>query len=633
MGMPAGRGMRGAVALGVAALALAAPASAPAQAVRPARLTVVTPDQAALIAGGALRVRVDAPARSVVRLSGLGRPSGAARDPRPAPFPSARTVRFGRAGTRVVSLPLSAAGRTALDTCVSTRVTVLARTRVTVPSARRRRAPAFTGAVRTRTSRATRTLASRAQGCYRVGIATRSINPGADGRFGGQPVYLGGYGIGSFPSGRAATGILGDGVQVRAIAISDGTRSFAMADIETQGWFTATKDGPLGLVNIRRTVAGRSGGRIKPEEVFVQSDHTHGGPDTIGVWGGVPAGYRRFIVSQTVDAVLEALDEQRPGRLHYGVADARDLLSNQFDYDAANRVMDSELRVLQARDGAETFATLLNFSAHTTVLGSGNTKVTGDWVSRANPMLERRFGGEALTVVATLGRTQPADRACADRALRGDAASLCTLDQYATRVVDRAAQAAAAAQRIPGDPVVAARSYLIQDAAINAVIMGLNYAGDPVGAPINRSLSPPWLTGNVVGTVTGTARIGDVLLSSMPGEAYPQIPLKVRELVRPRGHMTAGLSNDQLGYLIAPYEAYPEPVRRTFFNQRGDEVDPISNDNFAFNVSPTMGDRVTCSLLRGAGEVLGAGLRYREAYDRCGAFFNDLSLPAGADTR
>ncbi len=35
----------------------------------------------------------------------------------------------------------------------------------------------------------------------------------------------------------------------------------------------------------------------------------------------------------------------------------------------------------------------------------------------------------------------------------------------------------------------------------------------------------------MLGTITGSARIGDVLLSTMPGEAYPQIPLKVRELV------------------------------------------------------------------------------------------------------
>jgi hypothetical protein len=142
------------------------------------------------------------------------------------------------------------------------------------------------------------------------------------------------------------------------------------------------------------------------------------------------------------------------------------------------------------------------------------------------------------------------------------------------------------------------------------------------------------MVGTVLGTSTASVRIGDVLLSSIPGEAYPQLAAKVRELVPGRrGYMTAGLANDQLGYLIAPYEAYPEPIRRTFFNQRGDEVSPVDNDNYAFNVSHTMGVRVTCSLLRGAGEIEGKGSAYRSSFDRCAPFVNDAQTPPGADTK
>ena len=75
-------------------------------------------------------------------------------------------------------------------------------------------------------------------------------------------------------------------------------------------------------------------------------------------------------------------------------------------------------------------------------------------------------------------------------------------------------------------------------------------------------------------------------------------------------------------------EAYPEPIRRSFFNQRGDEVSPIDNDNYFFNVSHTMGERVTCSLLRGAEEVLGEpGLR--AARTECTPYANDAAMPDG----
>jgi hypothetical protein len=470
---------------------------------------------------------------------------------------------------------------------------------------------------------------------YLVGSATRSINPDADGTFAGKPVYLGGYGIGGGSpvfEGRPATGILGDGISVRAFAVSDGVHPFVIADIETQGWFVAVKNGPYGLLDMRKQVEARTGGALPAESVVIQSDHSHSGPDPLGVWGGIPDEYMRYIADRTVEAIVAAYASMRPARLYYGTAPGRDLLSNQFDYDEANKVVDSDVRVLQARGDGPPI-TLLNFSAHATVLGSSNTKVSGDWLQAANPLLEQRFGGTAVTMVGTLGRTQPADRSCADpTAIDQDAQNLCKLHDYAARVVDRAAQAVANAQPIEGNPVVAARSYLIEDASSNALILGLEYGGSAVGVPLNRAMTPPWLAGNVLGTVTASARIGDVLLSAGPGEMYPQVALKVSATVPARGYMTAGLANDQLGYLIAPFEAYPEPIRRSFFNQRGDEVSPIDNDNYFFNVSPTMGERVTCSLLRGAGETVGLGLAYWNQYERCPLFADDAVVPDGTDT-
>ena len=555
-----------------------------------------------------------------------------------------RTLRMNR-GRRTIALRLTATGRRTLQDCRIARIVLQSRSRQLRRSGRRLvpRGP-------TKTRKAGTTYPRVSFGCrrgrivvpgasggpagqgsgYSVGVAARAINPGPDGKFNGQPVYLGGYGI---AANRPATGVLREGAHVRAIAFSDGRQSAVFADIETQGWFVANKDAPYGLVDMRRAVEQQTRGALRAQQVVIQSDHSHSGADPMGVWGGVPLAFRKFMFDQTVAAIVEAHRTMRRGTLYYGATNGRDLLDNQFDYDAANSVVDSDVRVLQARDdNGQPFATLLNFSAHTTVLGSSNTKVSGDWVQAANPLLTQRFGGEPMTMVGTLGRTQPADGPCPNASLQGDARSLCVIEDYARRVVDRAAVAAANATALGGAPVVAARSYLIQDVSSNAILLGLLLGGEAAGAPVNRSLTPPWLTGNVLGTVTGSVRIGDVLTSTIPGEAYPQIALKVRDVARGlRGYMTAGLAQDQLGYLIAPYESYPEPIRRSFFNQRGDEVSPIDNDNYFFNVSHTMGERVTCSLLRGAGEVFGRGSTYRNAHDRCATFPNDMALAPGAD--
>src|SRR3954447_15304808 len=488
---------------------------------------------------------------------------------------------------------------------------------------------------------------------YDVGIAHRTINPTAA-EIATNKVYLGGFGFGSPPAqpGRPATGILGDGASVRAFVVKSGDRAWAIADMEVQGWFVATKDGPYGIIDMRHEVEKRTQGGLSAEQVIVQSDHTHSGPDGMGVWGGLPLEYRQYIFEQTVSAIVDAWNARKPGTLWYGteqgnrLAGKPDLLNNQFSGDPNNEVLDSDVRVLQARDpdSGKPFATMLNFSAHGTVLGSSNTKVSGDWPQRTNPMLEDALGGQAMTVVGTLGRTQPNRPGCGDPTRTGDAKSLCELDAYSTRVAERAKMAIDNATPITGDPVVAARTYLIQDPATNALLLGAGAVGDPLGVPLNRSLLPPWLTGNVIGTVTGSLRVGDILLSSVPGEIYPQIALKVRDVVTDtdkgaRGFMTAGLANDQLGYIIFPFPtAYPQPVCSTVLanceqDQAGPpQPEPLSNDNYFFNVSHTMGERVVCSLLRGAGEVLGKGMAYRDAYPQCAAMANDLAFGHGADT-
>jgi len=121
-----------------------------------------------------------------------------------------------------------------------------------------------------------------------------------------------------------------------------------------------------------------------------------------------------------------------------------------------------------------------------------------------------------------------------------------------------------------------------------------------------------------------------------------------------KGFMTAGLADDQLGYIIAPLEAYPEPIKDSMFDSSfldpnklnecqasygancdpsmlTPTPDPIGNDNYFFNVSHTLGERLTCALLRGADDVFNHGSEMRDSYDRCRAFAADAALPEGFD--
>lgn len=514
---------------------------------------------------------------------------------------------------------------------------------------------------------------------YLVGGGVADINPTPD-MLANDDFYLGGYGFSDFKAGNAvqvpstagrfATGILGDGAHSRAFAVSDFTHTIVLAQIETQGYFAAYKVGPFGITEIRKDASAEIASLAAAHnftspvptasEILVDSDHSHGGPDTVGVWGGVPTSYLKLVHDRTVQAIVDAWLSLRPAVLTYGAvhggvsgeaayrpADGDWLIHNQFSDDPNNQVMDDEVRVLQARDphSGKVLDTYVNFSAHPTVLGSSNTKVTGDYVGRLDDKLEAAFGGFGMDQVGTLGRTQPERADCPG--LGGDdsnpTVALCKLDSYADRVVKKVKEALAIAQPMLGTPQVALNSYLLTDAATNPVLLGSIYGGKAIGAEAGRAANTPWFTGNAMGTTYFSGRIGDLLLSGGPGEMYPQIVQKVRDTVTGmRGYLSIGTAGDFLGYIIAPLEAYPCPATASLvsgacnLSSSSDPTqispDPIGNDNYFFNVSHTFGERLTCDLLRGAGDILaGDAQKYWSTYDRCAAFANDLALPPGAD--
>ena len=524
---------------------------------------------------------------------------------------------------------------------------------------------------------------------YLVGGATRSINPTGDMLADKGGFYLGGFGLGSGKAGgqvdlsqqdptgaiesHQATGILnngapGYGVAVRAMAVGDGHHAIVLAQLDLQGYFSAYKQGPFGLIDIRRDaaqqIANEAHGRTDVPSagaILVDSNHSHAGPDTTGVWGGVPTSYLRLVHDRAVAAIVDAWHGMRSSYLYYGtigggVEGETDrypspdpLLSNDFSDDPNNKVMDDQLRVLRAVDPATGTPTLtyLNFSAHPTVLGGGNRKVSADYTGPLSNMLASE-GGMGFAQVATLGRTHTAGPRCQVSGLHGDDAGICAIDGYARRVMNRAQVAIANAKPVMGPAAVAMHSFLLTDAAENAPIVSLSYAGTLVGAPVYRSVNPPWLTGDVLGTPTFSGRIGNILINGGPGEMYPQILDTVKNSVGAQGNLSIGTAGDFLGYLIAPLEAYPEPVRHdildgppppavtTCFGVVPTPIGcpaPIDSDNHLFNPSFTLGERITCSLLRGAAIAFGQPEQtFWSTYQRCAAFADDLVKPADFDT-
>ncbi|HYD50927.1 MAG TPA: neutral/alkaline non-lysosomal ceramidase N-terminal domain-containing protein, partial [Terriglobales bacterium] len=414
-----------------------------------------------------------------------------------------------------------------------------------------------------------------------VGFAKRDISPNLQVAPPDGQVYLGGYGFGP---GRRSNGILMP-IYVRAMVISDGERVTAFAETETQGMFAKYRPnlGDVGLVDIGIAIEEATGGRISREAVMIGSDHSHSGPDAIGVWGGVRNTYLAHLRAQAIAAILDAFNKMQPAQLKVGTAEASALLTSQFD-EPPNDVTDGELRVLAAveRDNPERiFGVMINYAAHSTVMGSDNRLVSGDWPSVVSANLEEQLQIDtALVMLADCGRTQPR------RGDFGGEDQYQALENYGAAVTERVNQALTNAVPAQTGAIASSQRFIRERYDNDFLSLQL------LSAVVLRNLLPPWGDGEIVGTLVSAVRVGELLFTAIPGEGYPEIQFKMEQQVPAQEHFIFGLANDQLGYLIAPLEGFPQI-----------HAAAPGNDNAVFNISPEIGDHVMCTLLKSARDI------------------------------
>lgn len=440
-------------------------------------------------------------------------------------------------------------------------------------------------------------LAAPAQAGFEAGGAKVLANPKA-------PVCLGGYGACANGKGRTMTHVK-DPLYARALAFAD-DRGGALILVHTTnvGLFASYKTiAGVGAYHVRQAIARRTG--VPATSVIVQADHSHAGPDTIGIWGGVPTSYLQQLQDAAIDAGVAAWRARRDAVIRVGTADGPGITSS---YESApNLETDDEFRLLWANEArtGRRLATLVNYSPHATVLGSGNKGASGDWPEWAAQMAEARYGGAGLGSVGTLGRE---DFGAAEDGAAGEAEARARLDRLFTA-------ATAAGKRIPDRDGVAARTTFIREPIAQPVLLANLVPEGTIDAggydlSIDRDVGAPWLTGSLIGTYAGAARIGDVFLGTAPGESFPELQSYLRDEGGVRGaraHFHLGAANDFLGYMLRPLDHYPQVASEGAFYLAGcpeEEVisqtpfpyDDACTDHWTLMVSPTIGTHVACTI-------------------------------------
>ena len=443
----------------------------------------------------------------------------------------------------------------------------------------------------------------------------------------------------------AVPGSIPDPLLVKATAITGpNEQTFILASTTNIGYFLAYKleqGGPNGIFDMQRRISAETG--VPPGHVVVVSDHSHNGPDTIGLWGGVEQSYLEITANAVVDAAVEAWRSREPAQLFVSavndnaarLADVPPLESSYADppaFDESRGGPSNQFRVLsaQAADGRRIL-TWMNYAPHATVWnGAATDKLTGDWAAWGPQEAEALYGGMGLAALGSLGAT--------DWRKFGDdaAAKMAEARQRLRRLLQAAEDVR---EPLRGERLEVASTFIREP--ITQPILLANYKPrSPTNQPglpsdnfdvrIDRATLPPFLLGTVFGTYISAIRIGEVFVSTFPGEPFGELEYVLRGEQRVQGaqaYFLLGGANDFFGYMVHEDETFQQTFEggalwlagcpeNAIVEPTGLDKERACKDHWALMVSPTIGQHIVCTL-QNAADTLGFATQGRG--ERCTA--------------
>lgn len=391
-----------------------------------------------------------------------------------------------------------------------------------------------------------------------------------------RPVWMAGFG-----NGRRARSVH-DRLYARALVLSDGRRTVALVGVDVVGLFYNDVEA------IRTAVAARA----PLDYVLVAATHDHHGPDTMGLWGplplvtGVDALFMKDLRAKIAALVADLAGRLEPARIRFAMAAApvREHVCDGRD----PCVIDNNLAALQlARADGTPLGSLANWACHPETLDSGQTALTADYPGALCARLEETLGGTAVFLAADLGGMMTPDQ-------RKDAQghplrTFAEAERIGRDIADTAAAAlrrSAFRDRLPIR--VAARPVLVP-VTNRRYHLGLKTGqlARPLFTHAGAPFQQPATADNVPCVRTEVARLdlGPAQFITLPGELLPELaiggydgsyafghpliapdnpnppdltrapaPPYLRDLMTGEFSFLVGLANDELGYIIPPYD-------------------------------------------------------------------------------
>lgn len=334
---------------------------------------------------------------------------------------------------------------------------------------------------------------------------------------------------------------------------------------------------------------------IKPGHYMLALSHTHSGPVFCRGESEKPGGelidsYLRHLEKQVSEATTEALQAVRPGLLEVatgkcGLAGNRDLPDPDKDRLIVgwnpDLPADDTLLVGRVSDEAgNCLATIANYACHPTILAWENTSISPDFIGAMREVVETETAAPCLFLQAASGELSPrhqyvGDPKVADRAGRCLGHAVLGVNYEMLLPGDELAfegslesGASLAIWSVRQRPTIS-NSIAVRDLAIEHPLKqgfpSVEELQEQIAACTDRVLGERLqrrlLHRKSLGDSTATRRVhhlwrvGDILLISIPDEAYSEMQMELRQTAGKSPVLLATVTNGSRGYL-SPHHSY-----------------------------------------------------------------------------
>lgn len=333
--------------------------------------------------------------------------------------------------------------------------------------------------------------------------------------------------------------VVHDPLQARAAVFAQGDLKIAIVGGDIFGMLKTDID----VIEARLREAGIS-------HLILAMSHVHTAGDPIGIYGFYPEKFVKHIQEGVYQATMSALKSLRP------VKELR-VASDELPLDGARveglfrnarnpGIIDPQIAVIQAvgQDG-KPIVTLAHFACHPEGIDKDDKKpleVSADYPGYLTKALKESTGGAAVFLNGAVGGMVSGDtKARTHEESAGQGARLAKeVERILEFAVPTAKKISLDRQRIEV-PVTNPRMILFEKMSGRRT----SYRGRIVSEMFH-------------------IRLGDAEMLSVPGELLPEVSFEILAQMRGYPRMIVGLANDQLGYIIPPYDfregAYEESM-------------------------------------------------------------------------